>query len=336
MGITPRNIISIDITNECNLNCAHCRTVKNTQNIDIKSLNTILDNCESIHPKFAIISGGEPLIREDIVEIMEFLNKRGLLTQINTNGTLLTEKLLQKLIKAKVSYIQLSIDGDRVTHDSIRGDGTYEQVMRAAELISKHKHDVKLLICCTISTLNINSVSKLLEDMIKVRGIVPFSFGLKRFIPKNRLAKTSSLGKAGLKQFLKLYAELKERYKDILEIKTDTPQRNVLIRDKAISYLKKSGLECLGCSACFDGPTIRPNASVSPCPTMDIEIGNLLEHDILEVYESDIYKKIMDRTNLKGKCGECKYKMICGGCRSAAYAITGDYLGEDPECFYYE
>ena len=141
-----------------------------------------------------------------------------------------------------------------------------------------------------------------------------------------------NLGKEGLKELydkIDLYAKKYEKYTRIV---CDFPQKNIENADMANEIMKKYNLKCTGCSAATGGPAIRTDGAVSPCSLLDISYGNIIKNSIEDIYSSDVFENLLNR-KLSGKCGTCDYRLVCGGCRAAAFLLTGDYLGEDVECF---
>lgn len=324
--------ITIDVTSRCNLRCKHCRVNEIEQEMSLKEISYIFDKLMDFKPRGVFISGGEPLMRDDIVEIVKKSKKLAPVTILNTNSLLLTEDLLIKLIEVGLDYIQVSIDGTQEIHDYIRGEGTYNKVIEKMKMINKYSDKIKLHTNCVVSKKNIDYMEEIAKQILDVEKIDIQIFGFKRFIPSNVLKDTAALGKEGLKQLYDNLNKLQEKYKGRTIIASDMPMKNVFNEEKALEIMKKYNLECSGCSAGVNGISIRNDGTVTPCTLLYISCGNILNESLEQILKNVNMVKIKER-DLKGKCGECKYKKICGGCRAAAYQITGDFLGEDTECF---
>lgn len=324
--------VTIDVTSKCNLHCKHCRVNEIERDLSIDELKIIFEKLEDFQPRGVFISGGEPLTRKDIVEIVKESKKLAPVTILNTNSLLLTEDLLKKLIDAGLNYIQVSLDGVEKDHDFIRGDGTYKKTIEKLRLINKYKDKIKLHINSVVSKVNIDSMEEFAHQILDVEKIDVQIFGFKRFIPSNVLKDTSALGKDGLKKLYDNLTYLQEKYKDKTIIASDMPMKNIYQQERVKEIMDKYNLECAGCSAGVNGISIRNDGTVTPCTLLYISCGNILTDSLDDVLHNVDMEKIKKR-ELSGKCGTCKYKMICGGCRAAAYQISGDYLAEDSECF---
>lgn len=322
---------TIDITTRCNLQCRHCRTESVDYDLSLDQIELIAQKLA--HPKRRIIfiSGGEPLTRPDIVEIVKIIKLYVPCVCINTNALLLTEPLLKSLIEVGLNYIQVSIDGTRSQHDYIRGAGNFDKAIQKLHLISKYP-SIKLHVSCCVSLYNIADMEPLAEYLIEQENLKIDILGYKRFIPNNEMAGKYNLGIRGLKEMMKKIEVLQEKYRNVLTIATDFPQKNIYQHEKALNVIKKYNLSCVGCSAATGGPCVRADGTVSPCSLLYVISGNILTQSLEEIYSSSVYQSLCNR-ELKGKCRTCTYRLTCGGCRAAALTINGDYLAEDPECF---
>ena len=157
-------------------------------------------------------------------------------------------------------------------------------------------------------------------------------FGFKRFVPSNELKETGALGKEGLEKLYNKLEKLNKKYVDKTKIVSDMPMKNIFQKKRVYEIMDKYNLDCVGCSAGINGISIRNDGTVTPCTLLYISCGNILNESLEEILNNDIMQKIKKR-ELSGKCGGCKYKMICGGCRACAYQLSGNPLAEDPECF---
>ena len=321
---------TIDITTRCNLHCKHCRTEAVNYDLSLEQIDLIAQKLA--HPKRRVIfiSGGEPLTREDIVDIVVTLKKYVPCVCINTNSLLLSEKLLAQLEAVGLNYIQVSLDGLKHSHDYIRGDGTFDKTIKKLHMIARSS--IKLHVSCCVSKLNMGDMEKLADFLIDREHLNIDILGYKRFIPKNEMAGKYNLGKDGLKLMLENVELIQKKYEGRTTIATDFPQKNIYQNARALAVMEKYHLSCAGCSAAVGGPCVRADGTVSPCSLLYVISGNLLIQSLEEIYASNVYQNLCKR-NLKGKCGTCEYRLTCGGCRAAAYAIMGDYLAEDPECF---
>ena len=324
--------ITIDVTTKCNLHCRHCRTNEIVHNLSLDEIRIIVKKCKDFKPMGVFISGGEPLTRNDIVEVIKETKKLSPVTILNTNSLLLTEDKLKELIDAGLNYIQVSLDGIEEYHDYIRGKGTYKKTIEKLKLISKYSDKIKLHISSVVSSINIDEMEELVHQVIDEEHIKVQIFGFKRFVPSNELKETGALGKEGLEKLYNKLEKLNKKYVDKTKILSDIPMKNIFQKKRVYEIMDKYNLDCVGCSAGINGISIRNDGTVTPCTLLYISCGNILNESLEEILNNDIMQKIKKR-ELSGKCGGCKYKMICGGCRACAYQLSGNPLAEDPECF---
>lgn len=251
--------LTIDITTKCNLRCKHCRTDSINNEFSLDDIKMIAKKCEKYSPRVIFISGGEPLIRKDIVEIVKILKKVSPLICINTNATLLNEELLLKLIDAGVNYIQVSLDGIEKMHDEIRGKGMYKKTINNLKLINKYNDKVKLHISSLVSMLNIDYMEQFVDEILNKEKLKVDILGFKRFIPKNVMAGKYNLGQEGLKKMYENLVTLQEKYKGLTQIVADFPIKNIYNYEKTLEIMKKYNLECAGCDAGVGNFCIRPD-----------------------------------------------------------------------------
>ena len=190
--------ITIDVTSKCNLRCKHCRVNEIEYDMPLEEIKTAFKKLSVFKPRGVFISGGEPLIREDIVDIVKESKKLAPVTVLNTNSLLLTEEKLKDLIEAGLNYIQVSVDGIEEQHDYIRGKGTYRKTIEKLKMINKYSDKIKLHISSVVSLKNIDYMEEFARQILEVEKINVQILGFKRFIPNNVLKDTASLGREGL------------------------------------------------------------------------------------------------------------------------------------------
>ena len=324
--------ITIDVTSKCNLRCKHCRVNEIGYDMTLDEIEEVFNKLTDFKPRGVFISGGEPLIRDDIVEIVKKSKKLAPVTILNTNSLLLTENKLKELIDSGLNYIQVSVDGIEEQHDYIRGKGTYKKTIEKMKMINKYSDQIKLHISSVVSQKNIDYMEEFARQILEIEKIKAQILGFKRFIPNNVLKDMAALGKDGLKKLYENLELLQKKYNGKTTIASDMPMKNVFNEKRSIEIMKKYNLSCAGCSAGVNGISIRNDGTVTPCTLLYISCGNILKQNLKEILQNADMLKIKNR-ELKGKCGKCQYKLICGGCRAAAYQISGDFLEEDSECF---
>jgi radical SAM protein with 4Fe4S-binding SPASM domain len=275
------------------------------------------------------LTGGEPLLKPELFLLLNDLNRRSTVEELGiiTNGLLIDPELTRRLSDfSKLKKMKISLDGgDAETNDSIRSKGTFEKVIQNLSYI-KEGGRFEILFMLTVMKRNFKSLPsflKLCQDL-GIDGLI-----IERFIPLGR-------GKEIVNEVLS-QEEWKEMIRMLLDFFPTEGEEQPFLPYQAfqISFNGEEP-ELLGapCVVGLDGLCIMPEGNVLPCRRFPIPIGNLLATPFKQIWEeSELLEELRRKENLKGKCGRCEIK-DCRGCRSLALALTGDYLGEDPHCWY--
>ncbi|NLE03662.1 MAG: radical SAM protein [Crenarchaeota archaeon] len=343
-----------DFTHKCNLNCQHCYS--NSGSINEKELTTqeaflVIDQLAKAGVVALAFSGGEPLARNDFFEVAKYAADSGLYVSLATNGTLLTKENTQKLKQAKVNYVDISIDGATAkTHDEFRGvPGAFDKAM--AGLKNCIEADICVCIATTATKKNLKEIPAII-DLAEEIGAERFTYF--NFIPAGR-------GKNHIKQDLSpqeredlmryLLARMSKGCKTT--IITTAPQlarvgvqcqgsqgtgevtmsmahmQTVKVTKKAVPLADFIG----GCGAGRLYCSLSPQGDVQPCVFLPVKVGNLKTQKFIDIWlQSELFNAFRNRENLKGTCGSCDYKYICGGCRARAKAYHDDVLSYDVGC----
>jgi AdoMet-dependent heme synthase len=342
----PLYILPWRCTFGCDFNCVHCTSAgKPAVRDEIKTEDAkhIVDQAYEFGASFFGITGGEALLREDLFDVITYSRKVGMNASIITDGRLLDDKAFDNIVKNEV-MVSVSIDGGKETNDLVRGKGAYAASVKAIEKLSKEK----LLNCLVYTLANVNeSVTNVNEtdfrDVLDLaekygarwviyHGMIPYSkdpFSLKACpSPQqnewawNKLFDLQSLykGKPAINVYYPAYARVAK-------------QRGIADWDNWFNHF------FLG--RCFFGKfmSIAENGDAIPCSYNDVyRFGNVKIQTLQSIWDqmqnSEFFTKIRGKSNLKGKCGVCEYKDICGGCRTSALFFTGDIFGSDPQCSY--
>ena len=322
------------LTNLCNLHCAHCYqdnfSTKSDLNwsglrkISDNLLNTIKDwNRDAcIH-----VTGGEPLLKPELFDLLDHLDRQPGVKELGiiTNGLLIDRKNVRRLSEfQKLKKIKISLDGaDVETNDAIRSKGAFEKVMHNISLAEKEKR-FEIIVMFTVMKKNFRNLPSLF-NLCRDSGIPGLI--IERFIPlgRGRGIMNEVLGREEWKEMIGMLFRF-------FSIEGDPPS---LFPYQAfqISFTGEEP-ELLGapCVVGVDGLCIMPEGDVFPCRRLPISIGNLLVTPLKRIWEeSETLEKLRRKKNLRGECGTCEIKE-CRGCRSLAFALTGDLLAEDPHC----
>ncbi|MHB1276581.1 MAG: putative heme d1 biosynthesis radical SAM protein NirJ2 [Candidatus Humimicrobiaceae bacterium] len=324
-------IISWNTTNQCNMFCKHCYRdagVKASKELSTGEGKSLLDEIAKAGFKIMIFSGGEPLMRPDIYELIEHSRKLGLRPVLGSNGTLITKKIAQKLKDFGVMRIGISLDSiKKRKHDMLRVyPGAWDKAVRGM----KYCKEVQLpfQIHTTVMDWNQHEVSDIVDFAVETGAVAHHTFFL---VPSGR-AKNIEEESLRAEQYEDLLVKLMKKQQEVeIEIKpVCAPQFMRIAKEMGMDL--RFGRGCLaGIAYCI----ISPKGKVQPCAYLDIEAGNVRKTPFSEIWsDSKVFKKL--RTcEYKGGCGTCRYQKICGGCRArAAFYNDGDYMAEEPWCLY--
>ncbi|MBF0119879.1 MAG: radical SAM protein [Desulfobacterales bacterium] len=323
-------LVAWEITRNCNLSCIHCRASATNGPYDgelsTESCYILLDQIAKIGNPIIILTGGEPLLRPDIFDIAGYGIKKGLKVVMAPNGTLITERVAQKMKETGISRISISIDGaTSEKHDEFRGvKGAFEGAISGIK--QAKKAGLEFQINTTITKLNLDELPKIQE---LATGLGAAAHHIFLLVPTGR-GKYISSSEITAVEYEEILNWFYDKHKNVtMQLKaTCAPQYYRLLKQKEESNAKG----CLaGTSFCF----ISHRGIVQPCGFLDLPCGDVTKRSFDEIWEkSDIFASLRDFSKLKGKCGKCKFKMVCGGCRARAYEKTGDFLEEEPLCVY--
>ena len=354
--ITPGlQMVAWEITQSCNLFCAHCRSSSTSGNyeneLSTKECHDLIDEILKVGKPVLILTGGEPLMRQDLFQIAGYAVKKGLRVVMGTNGTLITDEVASKLKSTPFSRVAVSIDFPTPElQDKFRGKaGAFEAAVSG--IASLRRADVELQINSTITKLNMKCLDKLL-DLALESGAVAFHPFMLVPTGRGKGLETVEMSPQEYEQTLNWVHDKQKELGNSISFKpTDAPHYQRVIRqkgkennpqvtppgEKPATKARDESLNsmtrgCLaGTSFCF----ISHRGRVQGCGYLDVEAGNIRDRSFGQIWaNATLFRKLRDLSNIKGKCGICEYKMVCGGCRARAYESTGDYLEAEPYCIY--
>jgi radical SAM protein with 4Fe4S-binding SPASM domain len=333
------------ITDACNLRCSHCyqENYSSKSESPLQDLKTIAEGIFSTLSKWnkkgdISITGGEPLIRKDLLDFAEYLNNSDYICNIDflTNGTLIDDTFIKSIKKLhKIKYIQISLDGaTSVIHDSIRGKGNFDKALKSIRSLIKNGFEVRIMY--TLQKKNLSDVTAMfnLASEEKISGLT-----FERMVPIGSSIESmqSILSTQEIKEIYEYISNRSDKEyekRNSLRILRYRPLWVLIdpcrLNDGTVPHKELGSL----CSIGLDGICILPDATVLACRRLPISIGDLRKNTLEEIWStSALLWEIADKRNLKGKCKNCEYISRCSGCRAMAYAVSGDYLSEDPNCW---
>ncbi|MEA2074747.1 MAG: radical SAM protein [Euryarchaeota archaeon] len=329
--------INWNVTKECNLRCKHCYYDAGAQLDDELSTEQAYALIDDIADTFGdnvrvTLGGGEPLMRKDLFELIEYGKESGLSLVLASNGIMLTEGVAARLKATGIEEVVIAIDGTQKTHDFIRGTGVFKKTVRGARACKAVGLDLVIDPC--IMKQNEQETAQILdiaEDLGARQCRVFHYIAMGRGEAEIPDAELDSVQYA--QNVMQLYEE-QNRRRGIEICTTQACQYWVVLNRKEAEGLPVPEFyydEVPGCRAGVGMLSIKPNGDVVPCPLLEVKAGNVKEQSLREILNSEVFITLRSR-EVKGKCGACKFKELCGGCRVRAYRQSGDYMAEDPLC----
>lgn len=329
----PLRIVAWELTRNCNLSCIHCRASATSGpyegELSTEECRAVIDDILSFSEPTVILTGGEPLMRPDVFDIIEYGNDRGLRMVIAVNGTLLNGPSAERLKASGIKRVSLSIDGkDARRHDGFRGvGGSFEAVTGAAGTLERT--GLPFQINTTVTTLNVDDLDAIYA-LVRFLGAVAWHVFL--LVPVGR-----GTGLKGKELSAEAYEEVLHRLRAIE--KRGELEMKVTCAPHYYRIVKEGGgtPKSAGCLAGKSFMFISHRGLAQPCGYLEIDSGNVRRDGVRKVWQgSEVFGHLRDIASYQGKCAACRYIRICGGCRARAYEETGDYLQEEPLCSYRE
>ncbi len=342
-------VVSWNLTYRCNLACEHCYLDAGPGKVLTPAFNDrselpteqcfrVIDQIAAFAPEcVTILTGGEPLLRRDIVEIIRYGAAKGLWIVVGTNGVKITENLAQILLAEGVRGLALSLDAlDAGRHDGFRRvQGAWENTVEGAKILTRV--GLPFIVQTTVGAHNrqeLAAIAAFAHDELGAKV-----WNLYFLVPSGRGSFVSDLAPAEYDLVLGELAEIQRSWASKMLVNAKCAPhfiRTLLTQDAPAPFPKSFGGGAGGCPAGTHYLGIRPNGDVTPCPYLPLFAGNLTasgEMGLREIWDaSDLFVQLRRRDHLGGRCGPCELNNLCGGCRARAYGMTGDVLAEDPLC----
>jgi heme b synthase len=337
-------LVAWETTRNCNLACVHCRasaTMGPYENeLTTEESFRLLDQIAEVARPIIILTGGEPLLREDIFDIAAYGTRLGMRMVMALNGTLLTVPVAEKLVGAGIKRLSISIDGATAdSHDRFRQvDGAFEGALAGVE--AAKSAGLEFQINTTITKSNLAEIPRIHELTIELGAVAHHIFLL---VPTGRgkYIVDQAIDAAEYEEVLNWFYDQRERSE--LELKaTCAPHYYRILRQRARKEGKKITFESHGLDAvtrgCLGGIGfcfISHRGDVQPCGYLTLDCGNVREQSFADIWDSaEVFATLRDDDQLEGKCGDCEYRRVCGGCRARAFEATGNFMAEEPLCGY--
>jgi radical SAM protein with 4Fe4S-binding SPASM domain len=353
LQFSPHNqpVVVWNLTNRCNLKCRHCYLSAEDRDYSRELTTTeakaFIDDLVKMEVPILIFSGGEPLARKDIFQLGEYAAGQGLRVVISSNGTLITEEVAGKLKESGFLYVGVSLDGLQEIHDKFRGiEGAFEGALKGIR--NSLQAGIKTGIRFTASRLNYRELPNVL-DLVVREGITRFCLYHLVYSGRGKELVESDLSNEERREMISFLTEKTLDYcrrgvdLEILTVdnnvdgifiyrylKENMPERAEEVRE----LLRMQG----GCSAGRKICSISPEGDIYLCQFWRHKsLGNVREQALSKIWKEASFPLLRDVRNklehIRGRCGECRYKEMCSGCRVRAEVVNNDVWGADPACY---
>jgi len=365
--------VSWNLTQRCNLECAHCYMSASAGadtrgELSTEECRRVIDEIARVNPNvFLILTGGEPLLRKDVFEIAAYAADKPFTVVLGTNGLLLREREAKRMRASGLLGASISLDStDRRRHDLFRHlPGAWDGAVRATRVMRDEGLDFSLHM--SVTDWNLDEIPAMI-DLARELGARVLNFFF--LVRTGRGQSLTDISPAQYERILTYLARVQgvgdgppSFVQRMLGLATppsgpsaaafedpwSTPvgrAGDLLIRAKCAPHFRRIIYEMNPASpllrnyahgSCPAGKyycRITPEADVTPCPYMPVSAGNLRQTSFADLWRSAPVLTALRDSRLGGRCGACEFSKICGGCRCRAYATHGDYLAEDPACAY--
>lgn len=335
-------LVAWETTRRCNLKCVHCRALAQDcaapDELATERVRALFDEIALLGKPIVILTGGEPLLRKDIFELAAYGNSLGFRMVMAPNGTLVDEAVAVKLKDCGIQRISISLDSSEAAkHDKFRGvEGAFAQTLKG--IAAAKAAGLPFQINSTITKHNLAEIESLYKLALEL-GAAAFHVFLLVPVGRGKDLAGDAITPDDYERTLNWLYDMQRQ--SPIEIKpTCAPQYYRILRQRA----REDGLTvdfatfgpaamtrgCLGGTGfCFVSAT----GQVQPFGFLDLPCGNINQQPFNEIWQtSPQFLNLRDFDALKGKCGQCDYKRVCGGCRARGYEQTGDYMAPDPLC----
>ena len=330
------HVVAWNLTQRCNLACAHCYIAAGPWHAAGGELTTdevrrIGDEILAVNPSpLFVLSGGEPLLRDDLEAIAAHAKAGGATVVVGTNGTGLSAGRIASLQEAGVSGVAISVDSlSERYHDRFRhGDGALADTLAAVERMRGARLD--FLVQTTLTRGNRAELAAIAAWAADAGAVC---FNVYFLVETGRGEGMRGLAPEENEEVLAALVDLGRRYRGRMMVRSKCePQimRHVHAADPDSPLLNYATRCPCGIQYC----RITPEGKVTPCPYLPAEAGDLRRQSFAEVWNGSPVFRALREGELEGRCGSCEYRALCGGCRARAWAGGGGLLGSDESCAY--
>jgi AdoMet-dependent heme synthase len=361
-----------ETTRACDLSCVHCRAAAQSRRSQFELTTeqgfALIDDIARLAPRVFVITGGDPLKRDDLYDTIRYAKNAGLEPSVTPSATpLLTPEAITRMKENGVTRLAISLDHyARQDHDDFRRvKGSFDLTIRAIE--AARDNDIPVQINSTVSKRTAADMPKLAELLARYSNVVMWSVFF--LVPTGR-AKTADMIEA--EEVEQLFGNLYEiskrvpfnvRTTEAMHYRRYVMQKMMAAQGKTTDEVIDPMTGLIDASTLFIGHAtgrlgvqhqsgaitrapkgvneakgfvfISHIGDVFPSGFLPLKAGNVKKESIVDIYRgSELFRQLRDSSNLKGKCGRCEFRELCGGSRSRAWSVTGDVFASDPICMY--
>ena len=346
MSVSAENrpqVVSWNVTQACNLRCPHCylgAAKRAARELSTAEGLSLIDELAALGTELLILTGGEPLLRRDLLILARHASGRGLMVVLGTNGTLLDALAARALKEAGVRGVGISVDSLSLEkHDAFRGvKGAWQKALDAIDACLAEGLEVALQ--TSVLPMNHEEVPRI-AAFAHEKGVRAFNAYF--LVCTGRGEKLTDITPEQHQVLLEHLVAVQARYCG--------EQDRFMVRAKCAPHIKRLACERLrrgdldaaaavmllagaGCPAGRSYLRIGPEGDVTPCPYLPVALGSVRRQKLHDIWQQAEPLQKLRRLELGGRCGACEFKDQCGGCRARALAAGGDMFGEDPWCTY--
>jgi len=343
-GTPACKLIAWEVTRSCNLACKHCRAEAHEEpypgELSTEEAKALIDTFPEVGNPIIIFTGGDPMMRKDVYELVAYATDKGLRCVMSPNGTLITPETAKQMKESGVQRCSISIDGPSAAfHDKFRGVlGAFDQSMRGIQYLKDA--GIEFQVNTTVTRENL-PYFKDIFNLCEAIGAVAWHIFL--LVPTGRAAQMGAevITAEEYEEVLNWFYDFRKTTNMHLKA-TCAPHYYRIMRQRA----KKEGIPvtpenfgmdaftrgCLGGTGfCF----ISHVGQVQPCGYLELDCGNIKKTPFPEIWRtSEQFRQFRTKEEYDGKCGVCEYHNVCGGCRARGYSMSGDHMAEEPLCSY--
>ncbi|WP_295939367.1 radical SAM/SPASM domain protein, ACGX system [uncultured Alistipes sp.] len=328
--------LQLHITDDCDQRCEHCYIFNdplfqghNLSLVDIKSIIVNFESfCESMeyNPHISL-TGGDPLLRKDIWEILGYIHQRKIPYSILGNPFHLTQTVANRLFSLGCEKYQLSIDGLEKTHDEIRKKGSFAATLDALEVLNKS--GVMSQVMMTISKKNYMETPDVVRFLEK-KSVCSFAFA--RYCPTSMDKNLDHISPQEYKEFLSIMWNV---YQELAHGRTEFFLKDHLwtlfLYEKGLFQLQEEDIIYEGCGCAIHHMTVLPNGEVYACRRFNSSVGNALTKSFKEIFFGNEIEQYRDYEKME--CYSCELFNYCRGCPAVSYGTYGSFYKKDPQCW---